>query len=117
MMQPMDNVHVDLCNNARCAESRFRDEFVKGYVRRVRREVRLVIVEECGVPVRLMTMGRMSTTVHGQCWRMALARGCIWRESVGLRGRGCGLCSTSIPLFESFLIESSGGDRLCDRRI
>ena len=31
----------------------------------MRREVRLVMVEECGVPVRLMTMGRMSTTVPG----------------------------------------------------
>jgi hypothetical protein len=32
-----------------------------GSVRRVRREVRLVMVDECGVPVRLMTMGRMSS--------------------------------------------------------
>jgi hypothetical protein len=46
-----------------------------GYVRAVRREVRLVMVEECGVPVRLMTMGRMSTTVLGQWLRMAFARG------------------------------------------
>jgi hypothetical protein len=38
-----------------------------GSVRRVRREVRLVMVYECGVPVRLMTMGRMSTAVPGQC--------------------------------------------------
>jgi hypothetical protein len=44
-------------------------------VRRVRREVRLVMVDECGVPVRLMTMGRMSTSVHGQWLRMAFARG------------------------------------------
>jgi hypothetical protein len=36
------------------------------YVRRVRREVRLVMVDKCGAPVRLMTMGRMSTSVHGQ---------------------------------------------------
>jgi hypothetical protein len=42
-----------------------------GYVWRVRREVRLVIVDECGVHALLMTMGRMS----GQCSRMALARG------------------------------------------
>jgi hypothetical protein len=34
-----------------------------GSVRRVRREVRLAMVDECGVPVRLMTMGRMSTAV------------------------------------------------------
>jgi hypothetical protein len=38
-----------------------------GPVRRVRREVILVMMDACGVPVRLMTMGRMSTAVHGQC--------------------------------------------------
>jgi hypothetical protein len=38
-----------------------------GSVRRVSREVRLVMVDEYGVPVRLMTMGRMSTAVRGQC--------------------------------------------------
>jgi hypothetical protein len=32
-------------------------------VRRVRREVRLVMVDECGVPVRLMTMGGMSISL------------------------------------------------------
>jgi hypothetical protein len=37
----------------------------RGSVRRVRREVRLVMVDECGVPVRLMTTGRMSTSVPG----------------------------------------------------
>jgi hypothetical protein len=46
-----------------------------GSVRVVSREVRLVMVEECGVLVRLMTMGRMSTTVPGQWLRMAFARG------------------------------------------
>jgi hypothetical protein len=44
-------------------------------VRRVSREVRLVMVDECGVPVRLMTMRRMSTSVPGQWLRMASARG------------------------------------------
>jgi hypothetical protein len=34
-------------------------------MRRVSREVRLVMVDECVVPVRLMTMGRMSTLVPG----------------------------------------------------
>jgi hypothetical protein len=34
-----------------------------GSLRRVRREVRLVMADECGVPVRLMTKGRMSTSV------------------------------------------------------
>jgi hypothetical protein len=46
-----------------------------GFVQAVSREVRLVMVEECGVHVRLMTMGRMSTTVPNQWLRMALARG------------------------------------------
>jgi hypothetical protein len=46
-----------------------------GSVRRVMREVRLAMVDDCGVPVRLMTMGRMSTTVPGQWLRMAFARG------------------------------------------
>jgi hypothetical protein len=46
-----------------------------GSVQRVSRDVRLVMVDDCGVPVRLMTMGRMSTAVPGQCWRMAMARG------------------------------------------
>jgi hypothetical protein len=46
-----------------------------GSLRAVSREVRLVIVDECGVPVRLMTMGKMSTTVPGQWLRIAFARG------------------------------------------
>jgi hypothetical protein len=51
-----------------------------GSVRRVRREVRLAMVDVCGVPVRLMTMGRMSTSVPGQWLRMAFARGvCLAR--------------------------------------
>jgi hypothetical protein len=45
-----------------------------GSVRRVIREVRLVMVDECGVPEWLTTMGKMSTSAHGQWWRMALAR-------------------------------------------
>jgi hypothetical protein len=73
-----------------------------GSVRRVRREVRLVMLDECGVPVRLMTMVRMSTFVPGQCWRMTLARGCIWRQSFEPYGRGCGPFSVSILLSESF---------------
>jgi hypothetical protein len=47
----------------------------RGDVLAVSREVRLVMVDECGVPVRLMTMGRMSTIVPGQWLRMAFARG------------------------------------------
>jgi hypothetical protein len=44
-------------------------------MRRVRSKMRLVVVDECGVPIRLMTMGKMSTSVPGQCGRMAIARG------------------------------------------
>jgi hypothetical protein len=44
-------------------------------VRRARGEVSLAMVDECGVPVRLMTMGRMSTSVPGKWTRMAFARG------------------------------------------
>jgi hypothetical protein len=47
-------------------------------MRRVRREVRLEMVDECGVHVWLMTMGRMSTNVPGMCRRMALARGGVF---------------------------------------
>jgi hypothetical protein len=46
-----------------------------GSVRSVSREVRLAMVNECGVPVRLMTMGKMSTSVPRQWLRMAFARG------------------------------------------
>jgi hypothetical protein len=46
-----------------------------GSVRSVSREVRLTMVDECGVPVRLVTMGRMSTSVPGQWLRIAFARG------------------------------------------
>jgi hypothetical protein len=75
----------------------FEMSLLGGSVRRVSREVRLVMVDECGGPLRLMTMGRMSTAVRSQCWRMALARGCICRGSFELCGRDCGRCSTSIP--------------------
>jgi hypothetical protein len=51
-----------------------------GSMRRVSREVRLVMVDECGVHVGLMTIGRMSTSVPGLWLRMALARGCTWHE-------------------------------------
>jgi hypothetical protein len=46
-----------------------------GSVRAVSRVVRIAMVDECGVPVRLVTMGRMSTSVPGQWLRMAFARG------------------------------------------
>jgi hypothetical protein len=38
----------------------------EGYVGWVRREVRLLIVDVWGVPMRLMTMERTSTSVLGQ---------------------------------------------------
>jgi hypothetical protein len=47
----------------------------RGSVRRVSIEVRLVMVDERDVPVRLMTMGKMSTSVPGQWLRMEFARG------------------------------------------
>jgi hypothetical protein len=47
----------------------------RGSVRRVSREVRLAMVDEWGVPLRLMPMGRMSIAVPGQWLRMAFARG------------------------------------------
>jgi hypothetical protein len=47
----------------------------RGSVRRVSREVRLAMVDECGVPVRLMTMGMMLTAESCQWLRMAFAKG------------------------------------------
>jgi hypothetical protein len=46
-----------------------------GSVRRVRREVSLVMGDVWGMPMLLMTIGRMSTLVPGQKWRMVLVRG------------------------------------------
>jgi hypothetical protein len=73
MMQPLDSVRVELCVDV--SRRVFETSLSGGSMRRVRREVRLVMVDECGVPVRLMKMGRMSTSVHGQWWRVALVRG------------------------------------------
>jgi hypothetical protein len=42
------------------------------------RVVMLMCVKEWGVPVRLITMGTMSTCVSSQCERSAFARGCIF---------------------------------------
>jgi hypothetical protein len=47
-----------------------------GSVRAASMEVRLVMVEECGVLVRLM--GRMSTTMRGHCCGWRLQGECIW---------------------------------------
>jgi hypothetical protein len=46
-----------------------------GYVLSVRREMRMVMVDVWGVPVRLMTMGRMSVSVSGKWLRRALPIG------------------------------------------
>jgi hypothetical protein len=46
-----------------------------GSVRRVSREVRLAMVDECGIPVRLVTTRRVSTSVPCEWLRMAFARG------------------------------------------
>jgi hypothetical protein len=42
------------------------------------RVVMRVCLREWDVPVRLITMGTMSTCVPGQCERSAFARGCIF---------------------------------------
>jgi hypothetical protein len=88
-----------------------------GSVQRVGREVRLAMVGMWGVPVRLMTMGRMPTLAPNQCWRMALARGYICRESCERCGRGFGPCNISIPLSESFRSRSTFGVRSSGRQI
>jgi hypothetical protein len=44
------------------------------------RVVMLVCVREWGVPVRLITMGMMSTSVPCQCERNAFARGCVFYD-------------------------------------
>jgi hypothetical protein len=68
-------MRVEWCKDARRVESCFGDELVRRVSAEGEREVRLVMVDECGVPVRLMTMARMLTSVHGQWLRMAFARG------------------------------------------
>jgi hypothetical protein len=71
----LDSVRV-ICARMRDVSNRALEMSLSGgSVRRVTREVRLAMVDECGVPVRLMTMGRMSTAVTGQWLRMAFARG------------------------------------------
>jgi hypothetical protein len=47
----------------------------RGYVRSVRTDVRLVMVYVWGMPVRLMTIGRMSIIVPCEWLRRALAKG------------------------------------------
>jgi hypothetical protein len=71
----LDSVRVELCKDARRVESCFGDELSGGSVRSVSREVRLAMVGECDVPVRIMAMGRMSTSVPGKWLRMEFARG------------------------------------------
>jgi hypothetical protein len=78
----------------------FKKNLSGGSVRRVRRVVRLAMMEVWWVHVRLMMMGRMPKVVPGQCCQIALARGCICLESFERCVRGCDMCSTSIPLFE-----------------
>jgi uncharacterized membrane protein (UPF0136 family) len=47
-------------------------------VLRLIRVLMLVCVRKWGVPVRLITMGTMSTCVPRQCERSAFARGCLF---------------------------------------
>jgi hypothetical protein len=63
------------CDGIRVVSSRvFEKSSSGGSVRTVRRKVRLVIVDVRGVHVRLIIVGSMSTSVPGECCRMALAR-------------------------------------------
>jgi hypothetical protein len=52
----------------------------RGYLRSVRREVRMVMVDVWGVPVRIMTTGRTSTAPSG-CGERWL-EGCIFHGHV-----------------------------------
>jgi hypothetical protein len=105
---------MELCKAARRVESCFGYEFVRRVC--AEGEERGEACDECGVPVRLMTMGRMSTSVPGQWLRMAFARGvCLARIKWAVWERLWS--NTSIPLSEIFKLMSNGGDRLCDRRI
>jgi hypothetical protein len=54
----------------------------RGSVLGLIRVVMLLCVREWGVPVRLITMGKMSTYVHGQCERSAFARGLLYFSMV-----------------------------------
>jgi hypothetical protein len=58
--------------------------------------------------------GRMSTSVPGQCWRMALARGVY---SSRIMCAMWDVCNTSIFLSESFLSRNTVVVRSCGRRI
>jgi hypothetical protein len=72
--------HFTMCK-CRCARMRVVSRRILemslscGSVRSVRRDVRLAMVDVLGVPVRVMTMGRMSISIHDQWHRRALARG------------------------------------------
>jgi hypothetical protein len=55
------------CSRVRDASSSLFEMILSGgSVRRLRREVGLAMVDPWGAPVRLMTMGRMSTSMPGQ---------------------------------------------------
>jgi hypothetical protein len=60
-MEPLDGVYVHTTGDKRCSGSEGgRGMFVRGgYVLRSMREMMLVGMRACGVPVRLMAMGVM----------------------------------------------------------
>jgi hypothetical protein len=64
-------------------------------VRRVVSDVLLAFVVVCRVSVRLITMGRASTSMHGQWCRRSLTKGCICRVVVVQHGIGYCQCTIS----------------------
>jgi hypothetical protein len=64
-----------------------------GSERRALGDVMLVIVDDCGVRVRLIPMRRTSTWVPDQCCWRALAKRGIWIVQVALYGIGCCHCN------------------------
>jgi hypothetical protein len=64
-MYPLDCMRVELCKDARRVESCFGDEFVRRVGAGGKEGGETCDVDECGVPVRLMTMGMMSAFVPG----------------------------------------------------
>jgi hypothetical protein len=61
-------------------------------MRSVRREVRLMMVDVGGEPVRLMTMGRMSMSIPSQRLLRALTTG-VYRSRMS-----CSVCGSSVSV-------------------
>jgi hypothetical protein len=65
MMPTLDNVRVELCKDAGRVESCFLYKFVTRVSVKGEKGGETCKVDECGVHVRLVTSGRMSTSVLG----------------------------------------------------